>query len=74
VLTADILLEHRKAGCFGAWRLESRAGGYHWRCPSCLRLYPASAQDGGGRVWETRVTELTEMLSRRGVMPRQQGA
>ena len=74
MLTAEILLEHRKGGCTGAWRLESRAEGYHWRCPSCMRLYPASVQTSCQVAWERRVTELMDSLALGGGLVRDPGA
>jgi hypothetical protein len=60
------LLEHAEGACVGAWRLEPRADGFHWRCARCLRSYPATLETAYRVAVERELAEVMLALANEG--------
>ena len=45
MLSFEILMEHRNAGCRGGWMIVPGPDGPSWCCAGCLRQYSAAFPD-----------------------------
>jgi hypothetical protein len=71
MLNTATLLDHDSVDCTGSWILIRSRKGFQWRCPGCLRAYPATLDSAYGVFRERALTELMKTLCREGRVMRE---